>query len=162
MRKITSIGSAAPAAPARPARRSTIVAPMDKKHVAEIEKLIARPIPWLDGTGFDSLIATNAEDAELPDGETVADKALPPRLSRGPRGRRNASDREAARPAPENHRQESLRKPPRGPASPGPQRRQAYSDAGEDRPVVGMGDHTPMFLLRPVKLKPAKMVEEQD
>ena len=37
----------------------TIVTPMDKKHVAEIEKLIARPIPWLDGAGFKSLIAAD-------------------------------------------------------------------------------------------------------
>jgi hypothetical protein len=34
----------------------------------------------------------------------------------------------------------------------------------DDAPVIGMGDHVPMFLLRPVKLKPAKVVEveEQD
>ena len=41
----------------------TIVMPLDKKHVAEIEKLIGRPIPWLDGTGFDSLLAPQDEAA---------------------------------------------------------------------------------------------------
>jgi hypothetical protein len=31
-----------------------------------------------------------------------------------------------------------------------------------DSPVVGMGDHVPMFLLRPAKVKPAKAPEDKD
>jgi hypothetical protein len=32
----------------------------------------------------------------------------------------------------------------------------------DETPVVGMGDHVPMFLLRPTRVKPAKVVEEAD
>ncbi len=141
----------------------TIVTPMDKKHVAEIEKLIARPIPWLDGAGFESLIAADHEDAGLPGSETVAEKLLPPRLSRARRGRRGEGERAERAVAPEA-RKEHLRKPHTPLAGPAPARRRpaAYSEPAEDRPVIGMGDHTPMFLLRPVRLKPAKVAEEQE
>ena len=37
-------------------------------------------------------------------------------------------------------------------------RRPRHFDA--DQPIVGLGDHVPLFLLRPVKLKPAKVVAE--
>ncbi len=143
----------------------TIVAPMDKKHIAEIEKLIARPIPWLDGANFESLVTTVDGGAEptAADGDLTA-KLLPPKLSRARRGRRSEGERLERTAAPEA-RKESLRKP-RGPAastSPTPSRLRSgsYSEA-EDRPVIGMGDHVPMFLLRPVRLKPAKVAEEQD
>jgi superfamily II DNA/RNA helicase len=44
----------------------------------------------------------------------------------------------------------------------GPRPERNYRDNGhDDRPVVGMGDHVPSFLLRPVKLKPA-VVEEAE
>jgi superfamily II DNA/RNA helicase len=164
----------------------TIITPMDKKHIAEIEKLIARPIPWLDGAGFESLAAADPEAAELPDAATSAYQSQ----RRPARTRRGTGEREA-RPGAENHRQDNPRqdnprqenhrqnnhhqenrrsegrndtlRQPRGPASPAPQHRPvAYSDVGKERPIVGMGDHTPMFLLRPVKLKPAKLAEEQD
>jgi hypothetical protein len=34
-----------------------------------------------------------------------------------------------------------------------------YDDA--DAPIVGMGDHTPSFLLRPVKLPPVEVEAEE-
>jgi hypothetical protein len=40
-----------------------------------------------------------------------------------------------------------------------PERRRHNDD---DSPVVGMGDHVPMFLLRPTKVKPAKAPEDND
>jgi superfamily II DNA/RNA helicase len=42
-----------------------------------------------------------------------------------------------------------------------PERTNFRDDAHDDRPVVGMGDHVPSFLLRPVKLKPS-VVEEAE
>ena len=74
-----STASAAPAAPARPARHS-IVTRADQKHIAEIEKLIARKIEWQDG-------------AQLP----PEDEAEAPRRERpqGGRGARRRSERPA-------------------------------------------------------------------
>lgn len=151
----------------------TIVAPIDKKHIGEIEKLIARPIPWLDITAFDTFIATDEETAEATaDDADMATSLMPPRLARGRRGRRNEPERASTEPLhaesvqKESVQKESVRKPRSSPAIQAPsssRRRPApYSEPAEDRPVIGMGDHTPMFLLRPVRLKPAKMAEEQE
>ncbi len=163
----------------------TIVTSMDKKHVDDIEKLIAKPIPWLEGAGPDS-IKRGSEDG---DESSIAESLMPPR-SRGRRGRRSdsepraeASRHEARRPEPAEHRRQSdNRRPedhrrPDDPRRPDHRqdhrkadgrktgavqpRRPSYGDSDE-RPVVGMGDHVPMFLLRPVKVKPAKVAEEQE
>ncbi|MGA3303852.1 MAG: DEAD/DEAH box helicase [Methylovirgula sp.] len=155
----------------------TIVTPLDKKYVAEIEKLISRPIPWLDGTGFDSLLAPQDEAAMAEHAiEERPREARGPRNSRNGRGGRSSSrptahrepaqrepvQREAARPAqeqPNRSRDEHRGRPATGPR-PAPHRA-SYSEGEKERPVVGMGDHTPSFMLRPVKVKPAS-VEEQD
>jgi len=41
-----------------------------------------------------------------------------------------------------------------------PDRRRHHDD--DDAPVVGLGDHVPSFLLRPVRLKPAKVAAVED
>jgi hypothetical protein len=47
-------------------------------------------------------------------------------------------------------------------AAPAAERRERQPRRHEDEgpPVVGLGDHVPSFLLRPVALKPAKVGEE--
>jgi hypothetical protein len=40
-----------------------------------------------------------------------------------------------------------------------PRRRNASRQADDDAPVIGMGDHVPSFLLRPVRLKSVKTAE---
>ena len=184
----------------------TIVSPMDKKHIDDIERLIAKPIPWLAGTGLDALTASPDDEGDPGDAAaSVAEIMLPPRLSRGrrPRGGRDREPRadargetrgepreprvaepraaeprvasEAPRQArtqeraerspdrPQANRNADERRDSRKPRAPstGTPPRRSYAD-GDDRPVVGMGDHVPMFLLRPVKIKPAKVAEEQD
>lgn len=144
----------------------TIVAPIDKKHVAEIEKLIGKPIGWLDGADFSSLAADAEAGAES--SSDGAAKPLSSRTARGKRGRRGESERPERT---HSHGREMSRAPAteaRGESSHGQRkpaaaahRGRSYSDA-DDSPVVGMGDHTPMFLLRPVRLKPAKATEEQE
>jgi superfamily II DNA/RNA helicase len=171
----------------------TIVTSMDKKHIDDIEKLIAKPIPWLEGAGPDSV----SRDS---DGDESSESLMPPR-SRGRRGRRSEGEprsesprHEARRSEPSEHRRPSdsrrsedhrrpddprrqdnrsqdsrsqdgrtqdSRKTDGRKTSGGQPRRPSYAEADE-RPVVGMGDHVPMFLLRPVKLKPAKVAEEQE
>jgi len=153
----------------------TIMTTMDKKHIAEIEKLIARPIPWFEGANFESLAAHEevADPAERPLADRpLADKGLPPRAPRGRRGNGEREPRSFAPRSPElrsseprsaePHRRDNLRKPRETPSATTPHRRPSYAEVADERPVIGMGDHTPMFLLRPVKPKPAKMAEEQE
>jgi superfamily II DNA/RNA helicase len=138
----------------------SIVTRADQKHVDGIEKLVSRKIDWLDAATLDHLPADEdivREDAKAPprrDRGEAADSAAP-RLARG---RRAAAHRSEEHHAPDRSRQ------PRGtPAiEPAQQRRPAFADAAEDQPVIGMGDHVPLFLLRPVRLKPVKVVEEQE
>src|SRR5579863_7146846 len=79
----------------------TIVTSIDKKHVAEIEKLIARSIPWLEGAGLESLPAS--EESESRSGRSRHAKES----SRGPRRSRQAGRED--RPAHDGPRQESPR-----------------------------------------------------
>jgi superfamily II DNA/RNA helicase len=75
--------------------------------------------------------------AEPSRGTAFRAEADAPRRERTPR-----PDREASRPAAEGRRPAGETHPHRGRGD------------NDDRPVLGMGDHVPMFLQRPVKLKP--------
>ncbi|HEY1864858.1 MAG TPA: DEAD/DEAH box helicase [Roseiarcus sp.] len=142
----------------------TIVSRIDQKAVAEIEKLIARKIDWQEG-------------AQLP---AEDDEAAAPARGERPRGRGGARTRSQRPSAPEeaersdrqaDHRPESRRhhaeRPAReriaaeaerhSPARPPtfgdrPQRRERPRHEDE-APVIGLGDHVPDFLLRPVKAR---------
>ena len=48
------------------------------------------------------------------------------------------------------------------PARPEREGRRDYHDRDDGPPVIGLGDHVPSFLLRPVKLKPVAAVSEAD
>ncbi len=151
----------------------TIVARADQKAIAEIEKLIARKIDWQEGAHFP------------PDEESEE-----PRREERARGRRHGADRGRApsrRSAPaENderpdhhaeHRPDSRRhhaeRPPRertgteaerrsGARAPvvdrAPRRERPRRE--EDAPVIGLGDHVPDFLLRPVKGAPVRRASQ--
>jgi superfamily II DNA/RNA helicase len=147
----------------------SIVTRADQKHLAEIEKLIGRSIAWQDGATFDKL-STEDEGAE----EHRSPRRRDPREHR--EGRRTEG-REGRQHAPrERGQREHSKRPndaPQAARSNGhapkpdskpershrPERGHFRDNAQDDRPVVGMGDHTPSFLLRPVKLKPT-VVEE--
>jgi superfamily II DNA/RNA helicase len=147
----------------------TIVSRADQKAIAEIEKLIARKIDWQEG-------------AQLPpDDETEA-----PRRERSHGGRGGGSHRRPERAPPvENgerpdrhldHHPDSRRhhaeRPPRERIAAEAERASAvrapaFADAPsrrerprreDDAPVIGLGDHVPDFLLRPVRAraKPAR------
>jgi superfamily II DNA/RNA helicase len=139
----------------------SIVTPSDQKYILEIERLIARKIDWLAGESL----------ANLPeDGETS---------QRAPRGTRAARSRRAATPGGGDARgrgSSSRQQTISAPASPkpSPSRRRVYDRPSveaapkpavppsrhgqkeDGAPVVGMGDHVPMFLLRPATVKPEK------
>jgi superfamily II DNA/RNA helicase len=137
----------------------TIVTSLDKKHIAEIEKLIGRAIPWLDGAGLDSLMTPQDEAGEHSEER--------PREGRGDRHRRNGRDSRHSSRSNEPREKRAAQEPARkndqrgndqrnhAPAQRSAPQRSSFSEGEKDRPVVGMGDHTPSFLLRAVKLKPA-------
>ena len=129
----------------------TLVAPSDAKSLDAIEKLIGQPIPWsgapvqpadapdaISGTGKAAQGASRA--VALQTGLRAA-RAPPPSRQRRRRSRR----RERCRSANGNH-----------PPSRAPHARPAHAQprraSHEPEPaVLGLGDHVPSFLLRPVR-----------
>jgi superfamily II DNA/RNA helicase len=141
----------------------TIVTRADARSIEDIEKLINLKIEWQAG-----------DDAPP---EEEAERAPIGHERRGGRGRGRGSDAKS----PDRHRRASAAepslterqsrepraapRPEREPPTPRPaaQTRPAASrrpnrDEGADAPVIGLGDHVPSFLLRPVRLPPAKPV----
>ncbi len=183
----------------------TIVAPGDEKYLAEIEKVIARKVDWIDGVALGSLPDDDGAPREHASDDRGARRSRGGSSRRGggresqprearevkeassdaPRSRRRAGAarperdpaehpaREAserpARPeraaapareaAPEARRRPERQERPnqeRGPQARPPQDRGHHDRNRQDRedpPVVGMGDHVPMFLRRPVRAK---------
>jgi superfamily II DNA/RNA helicase len=146
----------------------SIVTAADQKYILEIERLIARKIDWLPGESL----------ANLPgDSETSqrASRGARPRRASPPGGNaargRASSSRHQAISAPATTKPSGSRRRdddrPFAEAGPKPSavgssalERRRHND--DDPPVVGMGDHVPMFLLRPTKVKPAKAPEDND
>jgi superfamily II DNA/RNA helicase len=134
----------------------TLVTGEDRKYLDQIETLIGNKIDW-EGPGLH----------ELPPAEEA------PRPTRGrerTRGGGERSRRPAAAVAVAAERPEPARARPRRPSEPDT-RPPTYGDRRDRRPprprdddggppVIGLGDHIPSFLLRPVVLKPAKVGEE--
>jgi superfamily II DNA/RNA helicase len=132
----------------------SIVTAGDQKYILAIERLIARKIDWLAGESL----------ADLPELE-LGQRAKRTQRSRqsvpggGARGRASSPRQQAisaaASPAPSSSRRRDGDRPSvevaSKPTVPPPRHGQKQAAA----PVVGMGDHVPMFLLRPAKVKPA-------
>jgi len=141
----------------------SIVTRADQKHIGEIEKLIGGPIEWLGDT---------ISEADLPEAQEAEEQREPARNMRS--RRRSSSERPVSVAIAADETGDVL--PPRLQRPKAPSRRRDMQDntssersekrarppVTDDPPVIGMGDHVPMFLLRPVKLKPMKVVEEQE
>ena len=175
----------------------SIVTRADQKHIAEIEKLIARKIDWIGGESIAELkdegeaesapdrargAARRGERAHDERGETERRETRSGQTESGePRRSRRRDKAEAPRPRadePAASQAEPVAAKPPSPAT-DRDRRPRGRDGREERrqdnrqddrrdrgrdeepPVVGMGDHVPMFLLRPVKPKPAKQSPEE-
>ena len=152
----------------------TLVSRMDQKTIAEIEKLIARKIDWQEGAQLPA-----EDEAEAPPRERErssrgrgGSRARPqrtapapaeetPRPDRHSERRSDSSRHHAERPQRERAAAEAERGPePRAPrfADPPPRRepaqpRRERARHEDDAPVIGLGDHVPDFLLRPVKAR---------
>jgi superfamily II DNA/RNA helicase len=160
----------------------SIVTRADMRYIEDIEKLIARKIDWVGPTLSELPPAEAGEEEERPHGrgrrerggersgrgrepraarpprehvsqpvveESVVAEAPAPRREREPRP--EPAHRTETRPEPrarDNRRPETR-----------PERRPRRQD-DDDAPVVGLGDHVPSFLLRPVVLKPIKVAAE--
>jgi superfamily II DNA/RNA helicase len=159
----------------------TLVTEDDSKYVDQIQNLIGKAIEW-EGPGFAELpppLQTSSRPSEHRRGERGE------RSGRGERGgRRERSPRRSERPE-RLERVEAVVEEAiaSGPVSMGrpahaprrlesdPPRARPQLDDRRDRrgrrhheddgpPVIGLGDHVPSFLLRPVTLRPAKVGEE--
>ena len=151
----------------------TIVSRIDQKAVAEIEKLIARKIDWQDGAQLPpddeaeaprrehssrgrggsrtrSQRTAPVEEAPRPDRHVERRPNLRRHHAERPPGERIAAERIAAeRIAAEPERRPSARVPAAADQAPRRERPRREDDA----PVIGLGDHVPDFLLRPVKTR---------
>ena len=158
----------------------SIVTRADQRYIDDIEKLIQRKIDWAGGTAAELPADDGAEEASSDDrrrssrgraGERGGERR-PSRASsdaqRAPESHRHKAERRAepvpevddqpdepviAKPQPERRPREPMAaSPARGRPAPrsAPQPRRPRED--DDAPVIGLGDHIPSFLLRPVKL----------
>ncbi len=149
----------------------TLVTADDTKYVNQIEQLIHRKLDW-EGGGLDEL----PPPAETPRSRSRRERG--PARSERPASRAerspSRSERGGRRPQQPAEREAppSIGRTPRSPraieaeASPRLARaterrsRRARTHEDDGPPVIGLGDHVPSFLLRPVVFKTAKVVED--
>ncbi len=158
----------------------SIVTRADERNLADIEKLIAQPIDWIGGATLASLPEGEDEPEERSGrrSETGSSRRTSPRGARALRApearerdpvaaaperssRRNggvsasrrtvSADTVAAPAAPSSKASEPRPRPATTVANP---RRPAPEY--DNKPVLGMGDHVPLFMQRPVRFKAAK------
>ena len=155
----------------------TLVTRTDQKAVAEIEKLIARKIDWQDGAQLpaeDDEAGTPAREQRRQGragARTRTPRTVPPaeqaeRSDRHAEKRQDSRRHHAERPSRERPAAEADRPVRERPAAEAersvrarapspkerPQRRERPTRE-DDAPVIGLGDHVPDFLLRPVKTR---------
>ena len=148
----------------------TIATTLDRKYVSAIEKLIGEPIEPIEvEAGDERAAAFRKSRAEREEGE--GPRAESPRRGRGEgrRGRQRGGREEGHRvsteqPARAQPPRDESRPPREQPPREQPPRERTARDEGRRRqgrraemdaeapPVVGLGDHVPDFLLRPVKV----------
>jgi superfamily II DNA/RNA helicase len=148
----------------------TLVTPEDKKYVEQIESLIGNEVEW-EGPRLSELPppSESSNGHERRGGERGARRGV----ERGGRGRSSAGSaapaREAAPKARAPRASESGRPAAAAAESPRAALTPVYAERRDRRPraheddgppVIGMGDHVPSFMLRPVVFKPAKVGEE--
>jgi superfamily II DNA/RNA helicase len=133
----------------------TLVTRDDRKSLAAIEDLIKTQVEW-EGPTLDEL--PESEDDRPRRG---SDRGARRGSDRGGRGRGRSAEREApaAKPAAQAPREPRPAAAPPEPrpvpamAAPAPRGHDKERRGDREKPVVGLGDHVPSFLLRPVKVR---------
>jgi superfamily II DNA/RNA helicase len=149
----------------------SIVTAADQKYIFEIERLIARKIDWLAGESLANLPEDSETGQRAQRGARAArSRRASPAGGNAARGRASSSRQQTisapatTKPSDSRWREDDRPFPEARPkpsaVAPAAPERQRHNDG--DSPVVGMGDHVPMFLLRPAKVKPAKAPEDKD
>ncbi len=110
----------------RSGRAFTLATPEDRKFVTAINKLTGKPIPPAEIEGQAEPVAAEAAEPEAP-----------------PRRRRSARRDGPA--------EEPKRRPPKRERGGSARGKRGGKSEAHDEVVVGLGDHTPAFLLRPVR-----------
>jgi superfamily II DNA/RNA helicase len=148
----------------------TLVTDDDRKYLDQIETLIGRKIEWEGPTLGELPPALEAPSRHPHRRERPSrgpertrrpaaadrDAAAPPPRARG--GRRPSDSDAVVRPARPTYGQADLARSERPAYGQRRDRQPRHEDEGP--PVIGLGDHVPSFLLRPVVLKPAKFGDE--
>lgn len=157
----------------REGRAFTIALPEERKYLTAITKMLGREIPRIDlTTPADAPSSVEVQTAEAPADISTEPAAEP----RGRRRRHRSDDHRAARqperqpdrqperqpeaetvpaePTPRPTRTEVQSEPRKQPARHG--RRSDADSRDDDRPVRGLGDHVPAFLLRAVTPPPPR------
>jgi superfamily II DNA/RNA helicase len=137
--------------------------PFEEKHLDKIETLVGQAIERIP-----SPLGENAPDESEPEAEARDDsEAQKPRRRRSRRSGRN-QDEAAEKPA-EAPREEAAAEPAATPRREKNRedrsgRPRGRKNRGEERdePVVGLGDHVPAFLLRPVFVKKSAASDDED
>jgi superfamily II DNA/RNA helicase len=147
----------------------TIVSRADTRAIEEIEKLINRKIDWAEG-GEAEFVEEEREESHSEGrrrGRGGRSHARPAtRAARPQRGEPSDHDGVSTprRERPEPRERSEPRERHRQPHGPHQHQQRPHRRHHEenDPPIVGLGDHVPSFLLRPVKIAPAKVEAEAD
>ncbi|SFK18595.1 DEAD/DEAH box helicase [Methylocapsa palsarum] len=155
----------------------SIVTRADQKHILEIERLIARKIDWLSKETIAELDVEDAPEAPSSPSKGARSRRAPHARDENKRAESSDAPQRGERPAPTRSRRRAehphaalapvealteaktatqAKTATEAKAAP-VRRRPAPRPDDDDAPVVGMGDHVPMFLRRPVKAKPTKV-----
>jgi superfamily II DNA/RNA helicase len=135
----------------------TLATNADAKYLQAIERLIGKPIPWAEGNapspsaaaptegkrdGRRSSARPSRDHAAPKSARSEAPTAAPSRERRRPEPAKPSAAAPAARPSAPAHQR------PAPSSAPAPQKRRG---GNEEATVIGLGDHVPSFLLRPVR-----------
>jgi superfamily II DNA/RNA helicase len=145
----------------REGRAFTLATPDDGKAVAAIEKLMSREIPRIELDGIESLELDESGDSGRRRGRRKAADKPAAKSSRSRSSARSSKSEAGESDAPAKDEKvetaekpvkaEKLAKDDKPAAKKAPARRKRESDEDKDPAPVGLGDHVPAFLMRPVK-----------
>jgi len=145
----------------REGRAFTIATPLDNKYLKAIEDVIGKPIPPLEGFGpgkGSAPSSTPVETEATAEDDAPKDEA-PKRRRRGRRGKdESAAEKPSEKPAETQQAAETPEAPETSETSESAPKQEARNDDRQkgrdrnrdrdDKPVKGMGDHVPAFLMR--------------